>query len=126
MTENLQAIAFVARIAHEANRTYCVSIDDYSQPSWGAAPSWQTDSAIAGVKFVLANPDAGDDASHLNWTMHKIADGWTYGPVKDPETKTHPCLVPFEQLPPEQQAKDRLFRAVVLACAPVFGLAGAR
>ena len=123
MTDNLQAIAFVARIAHEANRAYCRSINDDSQPPWEAAPHWQTQSAIDGVRFVLANPEAGDDASHRNWMAHKLADGWTYGPVKDPAAKTHPCLVPFDRLPPQQQAKDRLFRAVVLAAAPVFGVA---
>jgi len=124
MTENLQAIALVARVAHEANRAYCCSIGDYSQAAWESAPTWQTESAIAGVRFVLANPAAGDDASHREWSKHKLADGWTYGPIKDPEAKTHPCLVPFDQLPPEQQAKDRLFRSIVLAAAPVFGLAG--
>jgi hypothetical protein len=35
--------------------------------------------------------------------------------VKDAELKTHPCLVPFEELPKFQQQKDRLFRAIVKA-----------
>lgn len=30
---------------------------------------------------------------------NKIADGWKYGEAKDPEAKTHPCLVPFDKLP---------------------------
>ena len=38
-----------------------------------------------------------------------------YGPVKDLDAKQHPCMVPFEQLPVEQQAKDYIFRAVVHA-----------
>lgn len=41
------------------------------------------------------------------------AAGWKYGPVKDPERKEHPCFVPYDGLPPEQRAKDYLFRAVV-------------
>ena len=43
----------------------------------------------------------------------KIEDGWTYGPEKNPDLKQHPCLVPFHELPREQQAKDYIFRAVV-------------
>jgi len=35
--------------------------------------------------------------------------------VKDTEKKEHPCIVPFDQLPREQQAKDYLFRGVVHA-----------
>lgn len=46
---------------------------------------------------------------------HKLADGWKFGPVKDPIAKLHPCLVPFEDLPKEEQTKDFIFRAVVCA-----------
>jgi hypothetical protein len=39
----------------------------------------------------------------------KIKEGWVYGFVKDPVSKTHPCIVPYEELPEEQQMKDHLF-----------------
>jgi hypothetical protein len=45
----------------------------------------------------------------------KVADGWVYGPVKDAVKREHPCMVPFTELPREQQAKDFIFRAVVHA-----------
>lgn len=101
--------------AHEVNRVWCERLGDTSQPTWDDAPQWQRDSALAGVAFHVANPDAGDSASHDNWSRDKIADGWTFGEVKDPEAKTHPCLVPFDQLPADQQFKDRLFRTIVHA-----------
>ena len=47
----------------------------------------------------------------------KEEEGWTWGPVKDPEKKQHPCMVPFDQLPREQQAKDFIFRSIVRALA---------
>lgn len=109
----------IARVTHETNAAYCRAIGDDSQPPWEAAPNWQRASAVSGVQFVLDNPTAGDAAQHNNWADDKRAHGWSYGAEKDPELKTHPCLVPFEELPPEQQAKDRLFRAVVLALAPL-------
>jgi hypothetical protein len=43
----------------------------------------------------------------------KIKDGWVYGETKDAEKKTHPCLVPFHELPEFQQKKDKLFCAIV-------------
>lgn len=55
----------------------------------------------------------GPEASHISWMNQKVEEGWVYGPVKDPEAKQHPCMVPFDQLPREQQAKDYIFRAVV-------------
>jgi len=103
----------IARIAHEVNRAYCMALGDTSQPPWEQAPAWQQSSAYEGVKFHMANLDAGPEASHNNWMQQKLADGWVYGETKDPEAKTHPCLVPFEDLPVKQAAKDYLFRAVV-------------
>lgn len=107
--------AGIAKICHEANRAYCALLGDDSQQPWHEAPEWQRRSAMNGVLFHLANPTAGDSASHDSWMREKVADGWTFGPIKDPVAKTHPCIVPFNELPPEQQVKDRLFRAIVHA-----------
>jgi RyR domain len=110
----------IARTAHEANRAWCEFNGDDSQPVWDDAPEWQQKSAIAGVRFHAANPEAGDSASHDSWMQEKLNDGWKYGEVKDPAAKTHPCLVPFEELPLDQQFKDRLFRTIVHAAAHEF------
>lgn len=103
----------IATICHEANRAYCQIIGDSSQPSWADAPDWQKRSAINGVNFHLYNPHAKPSQSHDNWFAEKVADGWKYGPVKDPEKKEHPCCVPYNHLSEEQQVKDKLFKAIV-------------
>jgi len=95
------------------------AIGDNSQPAWQDAPQWQRDSAVLGVKMHTEKPDAGPAASHESWMAQKLTDGWQYGPVKDAEAKTHPCIVPFDDLPREQQAKDYIFRAVVHAAVAV-------
>ncbi len=105
----------IARVCHETNKTYCETIGDYSQTSWEDAPVWQKQSAIFGVEFHLNNPDAKPSDSHENWLRQKEADGWKYGPVKNPETKEHPCFVPYDQLSEEQRVKDDLFIAVIRA-----------
>jgi hypothetical protein len=105
----------IARMAHEVNRAYCAALGDHSQVPWEEAPLWQKDSAIAGVKAQWYVREPNPALSHEGWLAHKIADGWTYGPVKDAERKTHPCMVPYAELPPEQRAKDVLFVAVVQA-----------
>jgi hypothetical protein len=110
-------MARIARACHEVNRAYCASLGDHSQPAWEDAPEWQRTSAIKGVEFTLANPEAGPSASHESWLAEKAADGWKYGPVKNPETKEHPCFVPYDELPVEQKAKDYLFQAVVRSMA---------
>lgn len=110
-------IELIAKVCHETNKAYCDSIGDHTQKHWWFAPEWQKKSAVSGVVFHLSNPDAGDSASHDNWMKDKAADGWVYGKVKDETLKTHHCMVPFDQLPVDQQKKDKLFRAIVHALA---------
>ena len=98
---------------HAANKAWCEANGDNSQKDWKEAEGWQRESAIKGVEFRLNNPEAGKDSQHNAWMADKIAAGWVYGEVKDADAKTHPCIVPFEQLPEFQQKKDALFCAVV-------------
>jgi RyR domain len=115
------AIVAIARVCHEANRAWCSSQGDYSQPVWDEAENWRRESAIRGVSVALAG--ATPETQHEAWTQDKLAEGWKYGPVKDAEAKTHPCLVAYDELPKDQQAKDALFGAIVRALAPSLGLA---
>ena len=43
---------------------------------------------------------------HERWVEERLANGWTVGP-KDIDKKTTPWLVPYEELPKEEQEKDR-------------------
>jgi hypothetical protein len=107
-------IAQAAKAAHEANREYCQSIGDDSQPPWDEAPEWQKASVIDGVSMVVHGNNSPVQ-SHENWLRHKQETGWKYGPVKDPEKKEHPCMVPYDQLPGEQKKKDSIFVNTVRA-----------
>lgn len=102
----------IAMLAHNVNKAYCEALGDTTQVTWEKAPEWQKSSAVCGVHFHLSKERKPED-SHVSWMQQKVDDGWVWGPVKNPETKQHPCLVPFEQLPKEQQVKDYLFKAVV-------------
>lgn len=108
----------IARVCHEVNRAYCQALGDTSQPPWDDAPQWQRDSAVAGVVFVANNPAAGPSASHDSWLEQKLERGWRWGEVKNPDAKEHPRMVPYQDLPVEQRAKDHIFRAIVLALTP--------
>lgn len=44
---------------------------------------------------------------HEVWAESRIKEGWTYGPSRDDKEKTHPCLVPYEDLPDSEKAYDR-------------------
>jgi len=108
----------IAQVAHEANRAYCAARGDFSQSAWEEAPEWQKASARLGVQRILDGTISTPEESHLGWLSHKQDQGWVYGPVKDPDAKTHPCMVPYDQLPPEQREKDSVFFSTVMALAP--------
>jgi hypothetical protein len=110
---SLETITSIAKVCHQANKAWCELNGDNSQKDWADAEQWQRDSAIKGVEFRLENPSAGKDSQHNAWMQDKVNSGWVYGEVKDAEKKTHPCIVPFEQLPEFQKKKDTLFCAVV-------------
>ncbi|MBQ8463688.1 MAG: Ryanodine receptor Ryr [Prevotella sp.] len=44
---------------------------------------------------------------HEVWAEGRIRQGWTYGPQRDDTLKTHPCLIPYEELTEEEKDYDR-------------------
>jgi hypothetical protein len=114
----LEEATAIARVCHEANRAYCKTLGDDSQPTWDEAPSWQCISAVQGVLVAATHPGAQPSDSHESWLAEKRAAGWKYGPVKDPDKREHPCFVPYEQLPVAQRRKDSLCLAVARALDP--------
>lgn len=102
----------IAQVCHEANRAFCRTLGDNSQLPWDEAPEWQRKSAIEGVLFRMKNPGAAPAQMHQSWLDAKLRDGWRFGPVKDPEKKEHPCMLPYRDLPFEQRQKDFLFSAI--------------
>lgn len=106
----------IAKVSYAVNRAYCESLGDYSFNPWEEAAEWQKKSCLMGVDFHLANPEATASASHDSWLAQKLLEGWNYG--KDPGKKEHPCMVPFNKLPQQQQSKNFIFSAIVRSLAP--------
>ena len=44
---------------------------------------------------------------HEMWALGRVNDGWRYGEKRDDAAKTHPCLVPYSQLPDSEKEYDR-------------------
>ncbi len=112
-----QEIEKIARTVHEALRAWAAANGQVPYPAWRRAPKWMKDSSIESVRYVLENPKAQASAQHDQWMAQKIRDGWRFGEVKDADKKTHPLLIPYEQLPEIERKKDALLNATVLALA---------
>lgn len=45
--------------------------------------------------------------THENWSAARIQQGWSYGPTRNDDLKTHPDLIPYEDLPEGEKEYDR-------------------
>lgn len=104
----------IARVCHEANRAWRRAIGEEPGPGWDEAPLEQRVSCRDGVLYALSGVRT-PRAQHEAWLAERRAQGWTYGPVKDPDAKRHPCLVDYDELPENQRIKDYLFLGIVNA-----------
>lgn len=102
----------LARVCHSANVAYCKAIGETHQREWDELEPHHHRAIIAGVKMHLSNPKASPADSHNEWFNFKMNEGWSYGPKIDADKMTHPCMVPFKELPKAQAAKDHLFKAI--------------
>ena len=102
-----------AMMAHETNRAYCALLGDDNHTPWEDAPEWQQESILAGVSAINENPALTPEQSHSAWLARKESEGWVYGEEKDAVLKTHPCVLPYADLPTTQRLKDTLFGSVV-------------
>lgn len=105
----------IARVCHEANRAVQeISGDAVVSEPWLTASDSQRQSAMDGVRTYLAEEKTPAEM-HAAWSEHKLRDGWSYGKEKDEVAKTHPCLVPYDELDVDQRLKDRVFIGIIKA-----------
>lgn len=109
----MPTVEAIARVAYEAIAAYCITINDPAPLPWDSIPQPEQANVIAGVRQRLGNPDRTPAQIHGAWMQHRLSTGWVYGPEKSYHRKTHPCLLPYSDLPPEQTLKDALFLAIV-------------
>ena len=48
------------------------------------------------------------ESNHDHWARQRIGEGWSYGPERDDRAKTHPGLVPYDQLSESEKDYDRI------------------
>ena len=112
-------IEVVARAVHEAVRAYQGALGEAEARPWSAA-EWEREATLEAVELAIKNPTPG--AQHEEWCASKRRAGWRFGPIKDESKKTHPSLVPFEQLSATEQRKDAIIISISQALKDVLGL----
>lgn len=109
-------IATAAKIAYEANRALCVALGETFVPEpWDEASQEARNSVMDGTAYVLDHIFMSPEENHERWLARRRADGWVYGPLKNPVTKEHPDIVNWEDLRATSRAKNELFLGIVRA-----------
>lgn len=58
------------------------------------------------------NRKSSPEELHDDWVVAYATMGWTFGTTYDPAAKTHPDMVPYDQLGQLEQDKDSVFVAL--------------
>lgn len=122
MKVDKEIIEKVARKAHDMWKFFTELVSDEKVPGWELAEDWQRETAISGVKAVISGASSDPKEEHDRWCKEKIGLGWKYGPEKDGNLKTHPCLVDFEDLPICKQGLDPILNWTMRAALEQEGI----
>ena len=55
------------------------------------------------------------EEAHDSWVQSYVDMGWKYGKERDTDKKTHPDMLPYNELPQDEKDKDAIFLAIVWA-----------
>lgn len=106
-------IEAASHAAHEVLRSYSRNVlDDYTHAAWDDVPEESKREVRQNVISIMQY-DYTAEKSHEIWMAQKLASGWRWGNVKNPEKREHPCLVEYKLLPEEQRFKDELWVSTV-------------
>lgn len=64
-------------------------------------------------KYMYMDKLPTPEEAHESWVQSYYKMGWKYGNIRNTEKKTHPDLIPFEQLPQAEKDKDAIFLSFV-------------
>ena len=108
----------LATLCHQAIREFKINVMNEDMNDWNTCEQWRRDDTIQSVKMILRYDHPTYDLLHNHWLEMKRVNGWVYGKETDRPNKIHNCMVSFDELPPEEQAKDHLFVELCLIYKP--------
>lgn len=102
----------LARICHEAHVALRIGLNDSADDvHWDALPRRRKDTVVNQVRLFREGKTLAE--VHEAWVIRMAEDGWRHGLTRNLIQKMHPNMIPYEQLPPEEQAKVRQAQRIV-------------
>jgi hypothetical protein len=91
-------------------------VQSFANPKVVVRPYWDGRDKAFQESFIKAveeecqdKPHLSPEESHKRWMEDHLKMGWKYGECYDRDAKTHPDLVPYDELPQWEKDKDEVF-----------------
>lgn len=88
------------------SQNYMVAIYEYTDASTYVPKPIDVSDIELGEELIELREAIAENV-HDIWAIERIQEGWTYGPERNDELKTTPCLVPYSKLPDSEKEYDR-------------------
>lgn len=110
----MMLIINIAKECHSANDDLMLVNNEVPNlTDWHQMDDHTRSMNIKSVSKIIDNKYITAKDLHNEWMDNKIADGWKYGTVKNPELKTHPLIIEFEKMSDINKLKDQNFIDIV-------------
>lgn len=99
---------------YETARLQAASVNAPIIPEPWSTRDWAFRSQMVQHVAFMMSPDRFTDPgiAHDSWWDAYEKLGWMYGPVRDPDKKTHPDMIPFSELGWQERIKDAVYIAL--------------
>ena len=106
-------VLVTAWVCYEAERAYCMAHSDYSMTKpWEKLSVAKKQFWVDKVMQHAMHPNMEPRQMHETWREDMETAGFTYGDKYSEEGKTHPSLLPYDNLPWHIQVKDSIFYSI--------------
>lgn len=103
-----------AEFVYEAARLQAIAVNAPIVPEPWSHREADFKAQFLNVIAAQTGPDrkSSPEELHEDWVHAYEAMGWVYGESRDPIKRTHPDIVPYDQLERREQDKDAVFVAL--------------
>ncbi|WP_299262893.1 hypothetical protein [uncultured Psychrosphaera sp.] len=111
-TTGVDQITSLAEVCHGVLQQYAKPFG-HELKAWAELDNKEQQHYIGRIAQYMLYPDAKVSAPHDAWSMRMKLNGWKYGAELDANKLTHPNIIDFEIMEPEQQAQDYIIYGLV-------------